>query len=287
MIPFAPFAERASRPAWFLWWARMAVFRQSWQSGTLSEKPLLVDLPSIRSVLDNVDPIHNGLLLDMTAILTLGALEVVREILEVLRAAHCPIYLFPGCIGWLDREINLLQTDQLPQYRQRFQQLQELLQRARAIVEIKNEPVSGDSLLSETAREAIGIIGVDLEHAIVAQAYYLDDYFESGNLAHLPEGMCISSAQVLAALVRQGIVPPEDATRIQREHPETFANRAILEPIPLDRPVLIADPTLLAWYETGLLNLWVQGGEGWPMIIVGPWAWSSLIARATEGLVYR
>ena len=121
----------------------------------------------------------------------------------------------------------------------------------------------------------------------MAQAYYLDDYFESGNLAHLPEGMCISSAQVLAALVRQGIVRPEDATRIQREHPETFANRAILEPIPLDRPVMMAEPTLLAWYEAGLVDRWVQGGEGWPRIIVGPWTWSSLIAHATEGLVYR
>jgi len=239
-------------------------------------------------VLDNIDPIRNGLLLDMTAILTLGTLEVVREILEALRPAHCPIYLFPGCMGWLDREISLLQTDQLPQYRQRFQQLQELLQRARAIVEIRNEPVSGDSLLSETAREAVGMIGVDLEHAIVAQAYYLDDYFELDNLAHLPEGMCISSAQTLAALVRHGMVRPEDAIRIQREHPETFGNRADrLEPISLNRPVLMAEPTLLAWYEAGLLNQWVQGGEGWPRIIVGPWTWSSLIADATEGLVYR
>ena len=287
MIPFATFAERASRPAWFLWWARMAVFQRSWQSGALSERPSLVDLPSIRSVLDNVDPIRNGLLLDMTAILTLGALEVVREILEILRAAHCPIYLFPGCMGWLDREISLLQTDQLPQYRQGFQQLQELLQRARAIVEIKNEPMSGHSLLSETAREAIGMIGVDLEHAIVAQAYYLDDYFELDNLAHLPEGMCISSAQTLAALVRQGMVRPEDATHIQSEHPELFGNWAVLEPIPLNRPVLIAEPTLLAWYEAGLINLWLQGGEGWPRIIVGPCTWSSLIAHATEGLVYR
>lgn len=287
MIPFATFAEHASRPAWFLWWARMAVFQRSWQSEDHAGRPLLVDLPSIQSALGDVDSLPHGLLLDMTAVLTLGTLEVIREMLEVLRAAHCPVYLFPGCMRWLDREIVLLQTDQLPWYRERFRQLQELLQGARAVVEIKNEPASRDSLLSEIAREALGLIGVDLEHAILGRAYYLDDDLGSDQAVHLPGGVLISSAQALASMVGQGLIFSVEAIRVEAEHPGPFDNWAALQPVPLDRPVVIAEPTLLAWYEAGMLKRWVHGGEGWPKIMVGPWAWSSLSAHATEGIVYR
>jgi hypothetical protein len=44
---------------------------------------------------------------------------------------------------------------------------------------------------------------------------------------------------------------------------------------------------LIAWLDAGLLAVWLKGHEGWPHLIVGPYAWQSLTTDALETEYYQ
>ena len=286
MIPFDIYARHTPRSAWYLWLSRIGDFNDQWKRGNPTIQPLLVALPSMRTMLQDLQLPRAGLLLDMTAILTIGSLGVTREILEVLSAISCPIVLFPGCSSWLNDEVVRLQADQLPWYRRRYHEVEELLVTARWGVDIRRTPHPDPGHLPEKVREAFGPLSYDIEEACAAAAYYLDDYVEPEQARELGSGVLISSPQALRCLVQKGLILAEDAHTVQSTHPKPFSG-AGETPVLLDRPVVFSEQALLSWHEAGLLRKWVQGGEGWPRIIVGPFAWASLTNSVRESLFYR
>jgi tetratricopeptide (TPR) repeat protein len=108
-IPFATYAVHSPRNAVFLWQARLHVWREGNRGAfhlgnfpTISLKRKRLKIPSA------------GVVIDMTALLTLGSLHVTREILEVFRQTDKKVFLFPNALRWLEEEVARLSFDQLP-----------------------------------------------------------------------------------------------------------------------------------------------------------------------------
>src|SRR3989304_5389820 len=92
-----------------------------------------------------------GLLLDLTAILTLGSLNAFQEMLNAFKKASLPVYLFPGCMHWMEKELEDLRFAQLPMYRNRFLTIHDLLLRARDVVDIRLSSTTSETGLTEDA----------------------------------------------------------------------------------------------------------------------------------------
>lgn len=286
LLPFLAAAKQAAHPSWFIWLGRISNFRRAWDAGGPPTSPLLVDLPSVARTFGDVRLPAAGVLMDITAVLTLGALDVGREVLESLRVAGFPAYILPGCRDWLDVEIQNLQLDQLPAYRDRFRALREHLERARRTVDIRATAARPEHILPDTARERLGGLAFDVEHAITEEAHYLDDHLDEEQTRALHPAKLATSPEVLSALVRQGLITAAEEARARRDHPVPFG-KDVAGTLDFGRPIVFSEAALLAWYDAGLLGRWLEGGEGWPRIIVGPWAWARLMQDATEASLYR
>ncbi|MDI6872071.1 MAG: SIR2 family protein [Bacillota bacterium] len=271
MIPFATFEERFPRPGWFLWMTRMQLFRKGFEKGG-TPNPIVVDVPRIAS--STID-LANGLLLDVTALLTLGCLDITQEVLEALRVAGHSVFLFPGCMQWLDQEILRLQVDQMPAYRRSRKRLYDAVLRSAGL---------GVSQLLET--DGSGTAHPASDACAAHPAFYVDDYVESLDSPG-DDVKLIRSSQLLDWMVRRGLISPELASAARSERDNLFAAPDQPVHIVLDRPILMSRESLMTWFDLGLMDKWLGGEGDWPKLLIGPWAWSCLSEEVAEAEFYQ
>lgn len=282
LVPFSVYSRHAPRPAWYLWIARAGAWNRK-LSRSQHPAPILVDMPTVAADSDFIELDGTGVLLDMTAIVSLGSLGVLAEVLRGLRASRCPVRVFPGFAEWMLRELHALRTDQLPWYRQRYVQLVGLLERSRASVDIVREWPDGTTI-PESLAAALGPPAVDYQCSAAAGAVYVDDYARR-RANGIELDAIATSAELLEYFGRQGLVFRTDVERVQKAFPEPFVDEAARRLDSVPATVVLSEQALRAWNEAGLLETWIAG-EGWPRLRVGPWAWASLDAHSWEAQLY-
>src|SRR5207247_4295660 len=95
------------------------------------------------------------------------------------------------------------------------------------------------------------------------------------------------SSELLSKLNVDGLVTADEAAQVRREHPQPFAVTRAPRRIDSIQKVVVSETALIAWYDVGLLSRWIGGEQGWPRVIVGPWAWARLTSDATEASLYQ
>ncbi len=279
-IPFASLVAHAPRPAWYLWEVKVQMFKSAFDAGGTQNIRTLVGIPSFAEEAQIRQTPPSALVLDLTAVLTLGLLDGSRGILSALTSRGVEILLFDGCIEWLDKEIFRLRMDQLPAYRQRYENLKRFLESNPQSVEIVQRP--GPRPASVPAE--LGTWTVDISLAVERHAYYVDDYVPVETESRLPTDMVRSSSDLLKALVDAGIILDEDA----RGASALIASESDEKPrrdVDISRPVVMSDASLVGWLESGLLERWLQGSPH-ERLIIGPWAWREITERVMEGKFY-
>lgn len=283
-IPFSAYAERAPCSPVFLWQARLHLWRKRQGSA-----PFLCSFPRefVQDSLWSQDG-QQGVLLDITALLSLGTLNITREILEALGRAGRQVFLFSGARQWLEGEVGRLSLEQVPYYRERHRRLRDLLLASRERVEIHATIEKHESIFDEVTRQQVGHVVWDVELSKSCTAVYIDDYLPAERRGELPQDTALFSSDFLTALEQTGVVLPKEAQQIRSEHPEPFAKTTTGASIAREKPVLLSFLSLQAWFDAGLLDRWLRGDSGWPpKLIVGPVAWSQLKEECTEDEIYR
>lgn len=284
VVPFEMAANHASRSQWLIWHASCSRFREELEAGN-HPRPRLMQLPTTISKSMGNRGIRQGVLLDLTAVVTLGTHGIFAEVIQALHQANVPLWLFSGAAKWFEEETRRLRIEQMPWHRRRYCEIESLLSRSRNNVRFADLP--NEDFVWDGEPPAVGARIVDAGCAVAASAYYLDDFVPDQEAAKLPNGTLIGTADLLAALVRRGLVGVDDASRLQEgELQHVIAGRAVRE-IVLDRPILAAEEALLASHDAGLLRRWARGGEGWPPLIVGPCASADIRAQAREADWYQ
>ncbi len=268
LIPFAVYVNDAPREATFVWQAKIHLWQKQ------NRFPILCSFPRLSADTEHLTLPPAGVLLDMTALLTLGGLRATREILQVLGQNSCPVFLFPGARGWLKTEVSRLSFAQLPEYRERPRRLRELLRSSRERVDIIN---------SNTIHQQDRAYIEDIELATTRGILCLDDRPADGQGAPADQ-IVIHSSDLLLTLERMGLVLPEVAEHIRHSWPRPFRDSTTGVDISLDQPIMFSAFALGDWHQTGLLEDWLKGNAGWPpKIVVGPEACSILDQNVTEG----
>ena len=281
-IPFSTYADRSSRTPLFLWVARIVL----WRKGSRTT-PLLCGFPRAFGIERQQLP-SGGIILDPTALLTLGIQDVAGEILEAISRAGKQVFFFPGARIWIEQEVAQLSVNQFPAYREQYKRFQSRLLAEREKVKIVTELSSQENSLDEAAYQKLGIFAWDIELAAISGAYYVDDYLSSEEQESIPSECVISSSDLFRALEKAGVLFPEVAVQVRETYPDPFAKSGTGILVTLDKPLVFSFLTLWSWFEAGLLERWLTEGSGWPpQIIVGPIAWSQLGEEIAEESIYR
>lgn len=281
-IPFSTYADRSSRTPLFLWVARIVL----WRKGSRTT-PLLCGFPRASGIERQQLP-PGGIILDPTALLTLGIQDVAGEILEAVSRAGKQVFFFPGARTWIEQEVAQLSVNQLPAYREQYKRFQRRLLAEREKVKIVTELRSQENSLDEATYQKLGIFAWDIELAITSGTYYVDDYLSSEEQESVPPECVISSSDLFRALEKAGVLFPEEVSQIRKTRPDPFAKSSLGILVTLDKPLVFSFLTLWSWFESGLLERWLTEASGWPpQIIVGPIGWSQLEEKITEESIYR
>jgi predicted Zn-dependent protease len=259
--------------AWASWFGWTHQFERQWNEGDASKPSVYAGWPTaadvVREEMMTLDD-DRGLLLDKTALLTLGILEEGESILPDLTDSGLDLYLYPGALGWMQEEISDLRERRNLEGGRAYRDLADLLERSEAIVPIQTENLEEVPLPSEL-KDELGLESFDVEIADQVGGYYVSDIEERVEI--IPEG--ISSKQLLRSLYEGGMIPRSQAERIAYEKPNIFGGWHEEEPIDLNgEDVLVFGRFALTdWFETGLLNSdgEFDSGRG-PTFKVGPWA---------------
>ena len=282
-IPFFAYADCSPRTPLFLWVARIVL----WRKGS-RETPLLCGFSRPDFGTKRLQLPSGGIILDQTALLTLGILGVTGEILEAISRAGKSALLFPGARTWIEQEIAQLSVNQLPAYREQYRCLQRRLLAERGRVEIVEEVNNQKNTLDETMCQKLGLSAWDVGLAVISGAYYVDDYLSSEEQESIPPECVISSSDFFGALEEAGVLFPEEVSQIRKTRPAPFAKPGTGVLVTLDKPFVFSLSTLLSWFEAGLLERWLTDNLGWPTrIIVGPIAWLQLGKEIAEENIYR
>ncbi len=283
-MPFSAYADRAPRSSFFLWQARLHLWRK--RQGAA---PFLCSFPreAAQDSLWSQDG-RQGVLLDMTALLSLGTLNVTREIFEALQRASRQVFLFPGARKWLEGEVGRLSLEQMPYYRERHRRLRDLLLATRERVEIYATIEKREGIFDEATRQQLGHVVWDVELAKTSEVVYVDDYLPAERRSDIPHGLVLFSSDFLSGLEQAGVIFSKEAQQIRSEHAEPFAKATTGASIALEKPVMLSFLTLQAWFDAGLLDRWLRGDSGWPpQLIVGPVAWFQLEEECTGDEICR
>src|SRR5262249_51034704 len=144
----------------------------------------LINLPAFAAERVDLGALRRGVILDMTALLSLGTLGVTRAIIGALQNQGCRLYLFPDCLRWMRDQIGKLRIDLLPAYRERFKNLHHLLRSGSTSVSLVEKWTA--RALSSDAQSALGTTAVDADLAEANGAYYVDDFLDEARARHVP-----------------------------------------------------------------------------------------------------
>jgi len=277
----APFGGLASSP-WINWLGAIDAFRRNDSASNPEAFTNRAPWPSetmMQPFGQDRDPLPpaNGLLLDLTSLLTLASLGALDDVLRAAHATFGRLVLYPGALADLRDEVGNLTSGFNWEGRQPYPNVLALVER-HALGPRPDEPTP-DALraaVPEPARTPLGNSADDVGLALHLGADFVrqrstfdDDAEEQWG------GRTWTSGEVLAALHRENRIGRSEAQRIAGIDPETFAGWESAEPPPL--PDLVVSGFLLTgWYKAGLLDLWMAHAASWPALRIGPFALGTL-----------
>lgn len=273
----APFVAVARRP----WTARLLnarAFRQQNRAAEAGRYTVRAPWPSEAALhpVGAVDADHplgpfDGLLIDLTSLVTLVALDALGDVLRAAKSTFGRVVLYPGALDDLRDEIRDLTTS--------FGD---------------GDAGLATEIVSTIDRHALGLRPGDPGWADLAAAVPEAAAYELGNTApdvglalHLGAGFVAhvssydtpeerqwgghtwSSAEVLHALRRENRIGRSTADEIAETAPQTFEEWEAAAPPPLE-PLVVTGFVLDDWQRSGLLDLWVRHLDEWPALRVGP-----------------
>ncbi|MCS3676329.1 tetratricopeptide (TPR) repeat protein/uncharacterized protein YggL (DUF469 family) [Salinibacter ruber] len=269
--------------AWASWFGWTHRFARQWNEGETPEPSIYAGWPTAADVVrrEMMTPDDDrGLLLDKTALLTLGILGEGESILRDLTNRGLDLYLYPGALGWMQEEISDLRERRHLEGGRAYRDLVDLLEHSDAIAPIQTESLEAVALAPDL-KEELGLESFDVEVVDQVDGYYVSDIEERVEV--IPKG--ISSRQLLRSMHELGLVTATHAERAANEKPNTFEEWQNAEPVDLNAEdvVVFGRFALTDWFETGLLSSFREfDGERGPTFRVGPWAGGEIRKEAEK-----
>lgn len=261
---------RVSGRAWQNWtrWTRLATDRAV--PDAAPGHAVLADWPSSALEIDRKTAPFEGVLADVTALLTLGVLGAELAA-EILRAA-APVYVYTGTLAALRDEQGQIENEVLVGGRSRYRDAVDALRGSSAVV-----PYDADAEAGASDDPALGASRVDLGVAARLGGRFVTDRDAVDSWADDSQRLALASPVLLATLNAEALVSSDAADAAADLNPVAFGGwrtAAALDALP---DALILDRSaLLDWFGAGLLP--ALGDR----LRVGPWTWMSLVSEADD-----
>lgn len=273
----APFASIARRP-WAVRLSNTRAFRRANAAAEPGRYTARAPWPSETALhpVGSGDADHplgpcDGLLVDLTSLITLVALDGLAEILRAAKETFGRLVLYPGALHDLRAELR----DLAASFGSEDADL------ARAVIAAIDQhalgPRSGDPDPAELAASVPDIAARELGNT--APDVGLALHLKAGFVAHVSTydteeerrwgGRTWTSAEVLHALRRENRIGRSAAEEIAETAPQSFSDWENTDPPALE-PLVVSGFVLDDWYRSGLLGLWVRHLDEWPALRVGP-----------------
>ena len=259
--------------AWLNWTRATRRFLSAWQRADVVSEGLVAIRTSLPSGLTATLQLPGSLVVDRSALLTLGTLEATGEIFRALRKARCSVYLTPGTTQWLrDETANL--SHSVVFLSETPSRLVEAVRAGDVSVRVRTQ--EGPSELPDELTET-GPQGFDLLEAKMMGAAYVSDLNDNTLADRYLAGNVLTSSQALTALVASEAVSEELAATLRTKHPSRFGGADASPPATAEAFVLDRF-ALQSWFDSGLLAELSKVTA--TKIAVGPWAWHDLSEEA-------
>ena len=285
----APYASIARRP-WSQWLSATRAFEERDLARAPEAYAVRAPWPSEAMLrpLDRDDDRHpigpaSGLLVDLTALLTLASLGALDEVLRTARDTFGRIVLYPEALDDLRDEIHNLSVGLAWQDRQPTADTLAALDRHR-LGPHPSDPSPADlaALVPDPAADELGNSAPDVGLALRLGAGFVGHPTQYDTEAERQwGGRTWTSAEVLHALRRENRLGRSRAETIAEGAPRTFAGWEAMDPPPLT-DLVVTGFVLTDWYASGLLDLWVQNRASWPSLRVGPFGVAVLQGNLAE-----
>ena len=259
---------------WSSWLAAVAAFKRRVQYRYPEAISVRVPWPSeasLRPFESDPDDARDGLLVDITALLTLTSIGALDEGLRAARDRYGRVVLYPGALNALRDEVRSRTGGTVWHERQPYDAVLAFV-REHALGPAPGDPDAAAlaDAVPEVARDPLGNAAPDVGLALHTSAGFVrmpSHYDEPEEEAW--GGRAWTSAEVLAALHRAGHVGRSEAEAIAAEAPSAFAGWADVDPPDLEL-LVVSGFVLTDWYRSGLLGLWLGRGDELPTLRVGP-----------------
>jgi hypothetical protein len=229
-----------------------------------------------------------SLLLDLSALLTLGSLGRTREVLRALREMDIDLYIRSDDLELLNQSISNPVEYLFEPVDHPYRRLVEVLRNHDLLSpydgrEIEQLRKAVPSHLCEHLQSNTPDFGLSLE---ISGAVFVSD--SQGTLDYSPElrkEQIITSSELLGSLVGSGMIAEDEADEAALEN-ERFQGWEEAREREIPSHVVFSGFALPYWFDEGLLttfeNGWLQNEDGWPEIHLGPFARHHITQQAQE-----
>ena len=226
----------------------------------------------------------DGLLVDLTSLITLVSLDALDDVIRAARDAFGHIVLYPGALDDLRDEIRDLTSTFGNRDAGLVSEIVASIDR-HALGSRPGDPDPANLAVAvpEAAAHELGNTAPDVGLAL---------HLGAGFVAHVSSydtaeerrwgGHTWSSADVLHALRHENRIGRSTASEIAESAPEAFESWEDAAPPPLE-PLVVSGFVLDDWKRSGLLDLWIQHLDEWPALRVGPFGVAYLRGQVHEG----
>lgn len=232
------------------------------------------------------EDIQHGLLLDITALLTLSILGESDLLLRAIRKSGRNLYIRSTDMDTLNGAVaepadHLFGSVELP-----YEALVDALREHNLLRSFTQEEVDRyNDKVPEPLREHLGNHAFDFglalelnDSAFVADRHDAVDYEPEAKETNI-----VTSAALLRALVEEGIVST-DAADGAAETDKRFLHWREASTVAVPKQVVLSAFALPYWYQAGLLTGevegWLRGRPEWPRLHVGPFGRHHLLEQA-------
>ncbi|MAO65656.1 MAG: hypothetical protein CL666_11720 [Balneola sp.] len=223
-----------------------------------------------------------GILLDLTALLSLCVLSETDRIIRKLSSQGFELYLRVNELKSLRRVVNKPEEVLFDVVKYPYDELYNLLKENELITDYSVEQWDKFSeLVPDDIELNFGNHAVDygLSLSLESSSFILDkiDGMEGENRRVLEK--LTSSKVLLKSLVHRGLVGENEANLASKRN-ERFKGWRDVNPIVLPDEIVFSAFSIQHWYEAGLLNSWINSDDHWPKINFGPFGVTHLKREA-------
>lgn len=227
-----------------------------------------------------------GILLDITALLSLCVLSQTDRILREVKDQGTGIFLRSNELRSLRRALNKPEEVFFEVIKSPFDEIYQVLEHRGLIIDYSNEDwINYSELVPNELHANFGNHTPDLGMSISLgnSLFILDkvDGMEDENVNVIQR--LTSSKELLKSLVGKGLIGENEADLAGSKN-ERFDGWRDASELSLPDNIVFSAFSIQHWFESGLLTLqndaWINGEDHWPKIHLGPFAIGHLIVEA-------